>query len=275
MLQACRRRIPPSASLLLALLPRRPGLRASTGACTGGCASASLRPHLRGIHVIIVLLLVVLLVIELLLVLLLLVVVFLLLIVILLVIVLLRVDGRPSEPRDCARHDPILDDAAHLVVVLQLLMQLVGLLLIHVLVVVGHLSRVKEVEEGVGRLLHLNGAELALLLLLFLHYTDGDVLALFPLDVRANGPLQAPVLVSGVQKVCLCENLVLEVRVLTEDECELEARLAWPKRGRILDVLEEREHGLVHLLDFVCQHHMVGEAREPKARHAGRPVDDV
>ena len=54
----------------------------------------------------------------------------------------------------------ILDDAAELIVRLQCLMQLIDLLLVHLLVLVRDVRRVKEVEEGVGRLLDLEGAHL-------------------------------------------------------------------------------------------------------------------
>ena len=54
----------------------------------------------------------------------------------------------------------ILDDAAELIVRLQCLMQLIDLLLVHLLVLVRDVRRVEEVEEGVGRLLDLEGAHL-------------------------------------------------------------------------------------------------------------------
>mmetsp|Transcript_4813 Transcript_4813/g.15358 ORF Transcript_4813/g.15358 Transcript_4813/m.15358 type:complete len:395 (+) Transcript_4813:146-1330(+) len=191
-----------------------------------------------------------------------------LLALLLVVVVLVRVDGGASEPRYRARDDLVLDDAPHLVVVLELLVQLLRLLLFHLLVVLRDLWRVKEVEEGVSRLLDLDGAHLALLLLPLLHHPHGHVHPLLPLDLGAERTIEHLVFVKRVEQVGLCEGLILEVRVRPEKKGELEAGLAWAEGGGALDVLKVAEDRLVRLLDLLGEHHVVAQAGQPKVGHA-------
>lgn len=97
----------------------------------------------------------------------------------------------------------VLDDATQFVVVLKLLVQVLCLLFVHLILLIGDIRRVEKVEEGIRRLLDIEGAHFALLLLLLLHDLDSDIFSFFPLNICANGLLQAFILIIRVQQVRL------------------------------------------------------------------------
>ena len=70
-----------------------------------------------------------------------------------------------------------------------------------------YLGRVEKLEEGIGRLLDLDGSRLALFPLRLLHHPHGDVLAWLPADVGADGFGEALVVVVGVHQIGLREHL--------------------------------------------------------------------
>ena len=150
------------------------------------------------------------------------------------------------------------------------------LILLHLVLLLGHARRVEELKERVARLLDLERAHLALLLLLLLNGAHGHVLAGLPLDLVADRLREALVLVVGVEEVRLCHHLVLEVVVGPEHEGQLEALLAAAELRRHLDVGQRLERLLVMLLHLLRRDHVILEDLEPEVGHtAVLAVDDV
>jgi hypothetical protein len=172
-------------------------------------------------------------------------------------------DGFARVVVDGAGDEHLVEGLAGLEVHLQQLLHVVIFLLLllsRVVVALGHLGRVEEVEEGRALLLLLHDADTlpGLVALLLLLHHDGELVGgARPLDVAALDVVQRVlVFVFRVHEVRLGEDLVGEERVLPEEELELEAllRVVVDELGGHVD---EGAQGILVALHYHTLDHLV------------------